>query len=176
DFSVNPGPTSCLDGGCTGGLKCADGTGVPPATLAEFSLGTDDGFDYYDGLRKAKCLADTPFRSLSCGWVQLANSCRPSALKGPFDYSEPPQAVGCKSACQAQLPAGADPNNSPNCCTGSYNTPHTWPSSGVQYYDYFKSKCANSLAYAYDESSGTALWNCDSSAKSDYIVQFCPSS
>ncbi|KAJ7205530.1 thaumatin family-domain-containing protein [Mycena pura] len=36
DFSTNPGPSSCLDGGCIGGLVCnaTTGTGVPPATLA----------------------------------------------------------------------------------------------------------------------------------------------
>lgn len=36
DFSTNPGPNSCLDGGCNGGLVCDPhtGTGVPPASLA----------------------------------------------------------------------------------------------------------------------------------------------
>jgi hypothetical protein len=36
DFSSNPGPNSCLDGGCNGGLVCDPhtGTGVPPASLA----------------------------------------------------------------------------------------------------------------------------------------------
>lgn len=27
--------------------------------------------------------------------------------------------------------------NSPNCCTGQYDTPATCPSSGVAYYSYF---------------------------------------
>ncbi|KAJ8489342.1 hypothetical protein ONZ51_g2976 [Trametes cubensis] len=49
NFDVpNPGPNSCLDGGCIGGLVCDPkiGTGVPPATLAEFTLTTST--DNYD--------------------------------------------------------------------------------------------------------------------------------
>ncbi|KAJ7224953.1 thaumatin, partial [Mycena haematopus] len=52
NFSTNPGPNSCLDGGCNGGLICniTTGTvrhfhrqsnplpGVPPATLATFDF------------------------------------------------------------------------------------------------------------------------------------------
>ncbi|KAH0581025.1 hypothetical protein H2248_012168 [Termitomyces sp. 'cryptogamus'] len=51
DFSVNPGPNSCLDGGCNGGLLCDPhtGTGVPPATVAEFTLQGDGNRDFYDG-------------------------------------------------------------------------------------------------------------------------------
>ena len=43
DFSTNPGPTSCATGGCNGGLECDanTGTGVPPATVAEFTLVPD---------------------------------------------------------------------------------------------------------------------------------------
>ena len=42
----------------------------------------------------------------------------PTPLKGPFDSNGFP--VGCKSACAAGL--SPDPNNSPNCCTGSHKT------------------------------------------------------
>ena len=34
--------------------------------------------------------------------------------------------------------------------------------------------CPNSYAYAYDESSGTALWTCNSGLNADYTVTFCP--
>ncbi|MBW0516015.1 hypothetical protein O181_055730 [Austropuccinia psidii MF-1] len=49
DFS-KPDVASCSTGSCKGGLKCeaGDGTGVPPATLAEFTLNGDQGKDYYD--------------------------------------------------------------------------------------------------------------------------------
>lgn len=36
--------------------------------------------------------------------------------------------------------------------------------------------CPNSYAYAYDESSGTALWICDASKGADYTITFCPAS
>lgn len=51
DFSVSPGPNSCLDGGCNGGLLCDPhtGTGVPPATVAEWTLQGDGNRDFYDG-------------------------------------------------------------------------------------------------------------------------------
>lgn len=50
DFSTNPGPNSCVTGGCNGGLLCdkSTGTGIPPVSLAEFTLGSN-GQDYYDG-------------------------------------------------------------------------------------------------------------------------------
>lgn len=49
DFSSNPGPNSCIDGGCNGGLLCDvnTGTGVPPATLAEFNF-NGGGTDFFD--------------------------------------------------------------------------------------------------------------------------------
>jgi len=64
--------------------------------------------------------------------------------------------------------------NSANCCSGSHNTPQTCPPSGVQYYSYFKGKCPKSYVYAYDESSGTALFTCDSAKNADYTLTFCP--
>ena len=85
--------------------------------------------------------------------------------------------------------------NNPNCCTGTFSTPDQCPPSGVQDYDYFsacprshsleansdtlrfilsESQCPNAYAYAYDESSGTALWKCDSGLNADYTITFCP--
>ncbi|KAJ3769729.1 thaumatin [Lentinula raphanica] len=214
DFTTNPGPNSCLDGGCNGGLVCdpVTGTGVPPATLAEFTLSTNPSIpDNYDGQ-----LLDFLFRwsrsilgiSFPGRWVQLTYeveflfwmklpelktvflmfsvttnvncpvaSCPvdlgpncPAPLIGPFDSTGFP--VGCKSACDANL--DGDPANSPNCCSGQFNTPATCPSSGVEFYSYFKDNCPDSYAYAFDESSGTALWTCDSTLAADYTVTFCP--
>ena len=91
----------------------------------------------------------------------------------------------------------AHPANNPNCCTGTHNTPATCPPTGVQFYSYFSASpqyirlgffllgmltrparaenaCRDSYAYAYDESSGTALWTCPSSKNADYTVTFCP--
>ena len=64
--------------------------------------------------------------------------------------------------------------NNYDCCTGSHNTAATCPPSGVDYYSYFKSNCPNSYAYAYDESSGTALFTCPVNLAADYTITFCP--
>jgi hypothetical protein len=37
-----------------------------------------------------------------------------------------------------------------------------------------ENSCPNSYVYAYDESSNSALWTCDSGLNSDYKLTFCP--
>ncbi|KAF8878087.1 thaumatin [Infundibulicybe gibba] len=101
--------------------------------------------------------------------VDLGPNC-PAPLKGPYDSTGFP--VGCKSACLANL--DGNQGNSGNCCSGSHNTPATCPPSGVSYYSYFKNSCPRSYVYAYDESSGTALFTCPSSLRADYTLTFCP--
>jgi hypothetical protein len=64
--------------------------------------------------------------------------------------------------------------NSPNCCSGQFDTPETCPPSGVAFYSYFKDNCPNAYAYAFDEGSNTALWTCDSGLAADYTLTFCP--
>jgi len=174
NFSTNPGPNSCLTGGCNGGLLCDPhtGTGVPPATLAEWTLSAADGNDYYDiSLVDGYDLPARIDNNVGCHIagceVDLGPNC-PAPLKGPFDSTGFP--IGCKSACLVDK----NPGNSPACCSGSHNTPQTCPPSGVPYYSYFKNNCPNSYVYAYDESSGTALWTCPSSKKADYTLTFCP--
>jgi len=172
-----PGPTSCLDGGCNGGLKCDphSGTGVPPATVAEWTLQGSGFQDWYDvsvvdGFNlPMRIESNKGCHDASCP-VNLIPNC-PAPLKGPF--KDPKTPVGCKSACSANL--DHKPADSANCCSGSHNTPAKCPSSGVAYYKYFKNSCPNSYVYAYDESSHTALWTCDSKKKSDYTLTFCPS-
>jgi len=174
NFASNPGANSCLDGGCNGGLLCDPhtGTGVPPASLAEFTLGTNGQPDFYDvSLVDGYNLPVSITNNVGCPvancGVDLGPNC-PASLKGPFDSTGFP--VGCKSACLVD----PNPSNSPNCCSGSHNTAATCPPSGVQFYSYFKSNCPNSYVYAFDESSGTALWTCDSAKNADYTVTFCP--
>ncbi|PFH53477.1 hypothetical protein AMATHDRAFT_45362 [Amanita thiersii Skay4041] len=192
DFSQNPGPNSCLDGGCNGGLECdpRTGTGVPPVSLAEWTLQGDGNKDFYDvslvdGYNLPMRITNNKGCPVADCPVDLGPNC-PDPLQGPFDSNGFP--VGCKSACQANLDGNAGEvedgshayiANSPiadsaNCCSGSHNTPQTCPSSGVAFYSYFKDNCPNSYAYAYDESSGTALWTCDSGLQADYTLTFCP--
>ncbi|TFK99315.1 thaumatin-like protein [Pterulicium gracile] len=168
NFSTNPGPNSCLTGGCNGGLQCdrRTGTGVPPATVADFTLQGDGNRDFYDvshdhehrGYAVAACPVDS------------GPDC-PAQLKGPFESSGLP--VGCKSACFANLDG-----NQGMCSSLQWSIQHsqTCPASGVAFYSYFKNNYRNSYAYAYDEGSGTALWTCNSSLLADYTVTFCPCS
>ncbi|KIP10799.1 hypothetical protein PHLGIDRAFT_115150 [Phlebiopsis gigantea 11061_1 CR5-6] len=178
DFSNTNPATQCADGGCNGGLVCDPhtGTGVPPATVAEFTLQGDGNLDYYDvSLVDGYNLPVRIDNNVGCGIpscpVDLGPNC-PSALKGPFDSTGFP--VGCRSACEANL--DGNQANSPNCCSGQYDTAATCPPSGVAYYSYFKNSCPNSYVYAYDESSGTALWTCNSGLNADYTITFCPPS
>ncbi|KAJ7443980.1 Osmotin thaumatin-like protein [Mycena galericulata] len=146
DFSTNPGPNSCIDGGCNGGLLCDPntGTGVPPATVAEFNLDGDGQSDFYD--------------------VSLVDGYN---LPMRIDNN-----VGCGIP---SCPVDLGPNsNSPNCCTGDHDTAATCPPSGVTDYSYFKNNCPDAYAYAYDESSGTALWTCSASLNAVYTITFCP--
>ncbi|PCH36848.1 thaumatin-like protein [Wolfiporia cocos MD-104 SS10] len=177
NFTISNPAEQCADGGCNGGLECDTdgGTGIPPATLAEFTLGTNGSPDYYDvSIVDGFNLPVSITNDVGCGVadcpVDLIPNC-PSALVGP--YNSDGEAVGCQSACEADL--DGDQGNSPNCCTGNYSTPATCPSSGVEYYSYFKDNCPNSYCYAYDESSGTALWLCASNLTANYIITFCPS-
>ena len=171
DFSSNPGPNSCLDGGCNGGLECDrnTGTGVPPATVAEWTLGDGQGLDNYDvSLVDGYNLPMRITNNVGCPVadcpVDLGPNC-PDNLKGPFDSSGFP--VGCKSACLVD----PNPSNSPACCSGQWSGgPQDCPSSGSSSYNYFKSNCPNSYAYAYDEPSGTALWYCDASKRAGKCI------
>ncbi|KAG8734999.1 hypothetical protein FRC10_011088, partial [Ceratobasidium sp. 414] len=53
NFATNPGPNSCATGGCNGGLLCNShaGTGVPPPSVAEWTLDAANGLDWYDALK-----------------------------------------------------------------------------------------------------------------------------
>ncbi|KAG8935569.1 hypothetical protein FRC03_007486 [Tulasnella sp. 419] len=173
NFGSNPGPNSCLTGGCNGGLKCDSrtGTGVPPASLAEWTLDAN-GADWYDvslvdGYNLPMRISNNKGCPVAECATDLGPSC-PAALKGPYDSSGFP--VGCKSDCLVD----PNPTNSKSCCSGQYSTPATCPPSGVPNYNYFKSRCPRSYVYAYDESSGTALFQCASNLKADYTLTFCP--
>jgi len=176
NFATNPGPNSCLTGGCNGGLVCDPhtGTGVPPASVAEWTLQAGGNQDFYDvslvdGYNLPMMITNNKGCPVAGCAVDLGPSC-PAQLKGPFDSTGFP--VGCKSACVANL--SGNPGDSPNCCSGSHSTPATCPASGVAFYSYFKGNCPRTYVYAYDESSGTALFTCNSALNADYTLTFCP--
>jgi hypothetical protein len=172
DFSTNPGPNSCATGGCNGGLECSRsaGTGVPPATVAEFTL-IPNGQDNYDvsivdGFNVPVQVDVTG----GCPTASCPKDLNPGCPANLQVKDAGGAVVGCKSDCQVS----ATPSNSASCCSGDFSTPATCPPSGVPDYEYFKQGCPDSYVYAYDESSGTALWTCNGSLAADYTITFCP--
>ncbi|KAF7332731.1 Thaumatin-like protein [Mycena kentingensis (nom. inval.)] len=148
--------------------------GIPPVTVAEWTLGRiggePDNYDVslVDGFSIPISIVPTGGCAVAACAKDLNPEC-PAELQFP---SADGTIAGCKSACTANL--DGNPQDSPNCCSGSHNLPSTCPASGVQYYDYFKGGCPTSYAFAYDEPSGTALWKCDASLEVGYTVTFCP--
>ncbi|KAJ7176310.1 thaumatin-like protein [Mycena crocata] len=174
DFSTNPGPNSCVTGGCNGGLLCdrSTGTGVPPATVAEFTLsggGTTDNYDVslVDGFN----VPITVTNNVGCDIPSCPADLNPGCPAELAVKDASGVTAGCYSSCKANL--DGNPSNSPNCCSGDFDVPETCPNSGVAFYHYFKDACPNSYAYPYDESSGTALWYCNSDLRADYTIEFC---
>ncbi|GAA6013277.1 hypothetical protein JCM10207_000840 [Rhodosporidiobolus poonsookiae] len=167
-------PTTCSTGGCNGGLECdkSTGTGVPPASLGEWNL--NDASDWYDvSLVDGFNLPMSITNNAGCAEPSCSaniNADCPAELS--LDNSDG-DVVGCLTACGANLDGNAA--DSANCCSGSHDTPKTCPPEGVQYYSTFKEACPDAYAYAYDESSGSALFTCDHSLSADYTVTFCPS-
>ncbi|GAA6030922.1 hypothetical protein JCM8097_008937 [Rhodosporidiobolus ruineniae] len=163
----------CVTGGRNGGLQCATsgGTGVPPASLAEFNL--NDSQDWLDvSLVDGFNLPIAITNNVGCPAPSCAfniNTVCPAVLSV---FNNAGETVGCYTACSANL--DGNPQDSANCCSGSHSTPATCPTSGVQYYDVYKSHCSDAYAYAYDESSQSALWTCDHSLGADYTITFCP--
>ncbi|BGP46892.1 hypothetical protein JCM10450v2_002743 [Rhodotorula kratochvilovae] len=169
DFSDKSKPEyeQCETGGCIGGLKCdpAAGTGVLPVTLAEFNIQTD--VDHYDtsnvdGYNVGLALTNSVGCPLSNCPYNLLASC-PEELQ---DKNAKGEVVGCLTAC------GKWQTNEEYCCSGAHSTPDVCPSSGVKYYSWWKEACPIAYAYAYDESSGTALFTCTKQA--DWTITFCP--
>ncbi|XP_071717680.1 thaumatin-like protein 1 [Rutidosis leptorrhynchoides] len=155
------GSGSCQTGDCgSGDVECNGAGAAPPATLAEFTLGTG-GSDFYDvslvdGYNIAMIVEVSGGSGLceTTGCVNDLNQQCPSELRVESGQ-------GCRSACEAF--------GSPEyCCSGAYNTPATCKPS--VYSQMFKSVCPRSYSYAYDDPTST--FTC---AGGDYTVTFCPS-
>ena len=155
------GSGSCETGDCGGVLQCNGAGGVPPATLAEFTLGGANGNDFYDvsfvdGFNVPMTITPvggaqpTPGNPYWCGvagcGVDLNANC-PSVLR---DIDSSGRTVACKSACEAF-------NTDQYCCRGAYGTaatcnPSDWP---VDYAAYFKQNCPYAYSYAFDDPTST---------------------
>ncbi|BGP69196.1 Thaumatin family-domain containing protein [Rhodotorula toruloides] len=166
DFSDSSKPdyAQCESGGCKGGLLC---TGVPPCTLAEFNI--QETIDHYDsslvdGYNVPMAItnsADCPMAN--CPYDLLGSCSSDQQLKNGKGA-----VVGCKTDCAVH------PENEEYCCSGGHATPDKCPASGIPHYKWWKDSCPYSYVYAYDESSGTALFTC--TKRVDWIITFCPDS
>lgn len=155
------GSGSCSTGDCGSGQVECNGAGAsPPATLAEFTLGSGSQ-DFYDvslvdGYNVAMIIEGSGGSGMcaSTGCVTDLNRQCPVELRVS-------DGDACKSACEAF--------GSPEyCCSGAYNTPATCKPS--VYAEMFKMACPRSYSYAYDDPTST--FTCTGA---DYTVTFCPS-
>jgi hypothetical protein len=149
--SFNGNTGSCETADC-GALACNGNIGVPPATLAEVTLGPGVGapFDNYD-----VSLVDgynLPITFVPNGGT---GQCTPAGCTTDFNATCPPalqdidasgRVIGCKSACIAF-------RTDQFCCVNAFGVPATcqptqWP---VNYAAFFKSGCPNAYSYPYDD-------------------------
>ncbi|KAI4314745.1 hypothetical protein L6164_027622 [Bauhinia variegata] len=156
------GHGTCGTGDCGSGSIDCNGLGAnPPATLAEFTLGSGSQ-DYYDVSLvdgyNLPMMVEANGGSGTCastGCVADLNRRCPSELK--VDGGD-----ACNSACRAF-------GTPEYCCNGAFGSPSTCKPS--TYSQMFKSACPKSYSYAYDDATST--FTCTGA---DYTVTFCPSS
>ncbi|KAF6144821.1 hypothetical protein GIB67_038920, partial [Kingdonia uniflora] len=146
----NGGRLVCATGDCASGqVECNGAGGIPPVTLAEFTLGGDGGKDFYD--------------------ISLVDG-----FNLPISISPPGCTVtscpaNVNSVCPSELSVKDGGVNSPQyCCTGAYNQPSTCPPTN--YSRVFKNACPQAYSYAFDDTSST--FTCGTGA--DYTITFCP--
>lgn len=155
---------SCATADCgSGQLECNGAGAAPPATLAEFTLGSSSGatLDFYDVSLvdgyNLPMIVEGSGGSGTCATTgcatDLNRSC-PNELK--VDNGD-----ACKSACDAF-------GTPEYCCSGAYASPSTCKPS--MYSQLFKSACPKSYSYAYDDASST--FTCTGA---DYTITFCAS-
>lgn len=159
-FDAN-GNGQCATGDCGAKLECAGAGGIPPVSLAEFTLLGDQGNDFFD-------------ISLVDGF-NLPMSITPDTCPGPVctanindncpgDLQQKDangNVVGCFSDCSK---TGAPQV----CCANEFATPETCsppPNSGI-----FEGPCPQAYSWAYDDATST--FTCKGG---NYLITFCPS-
>ncbi|CAI5455327.1 unnamed protein product [Caenorhabditis angaria] len=155
---------NCETGFCRNKEQCDGAGGVPPASLAEFTLNGHGGQNFYDVSLvdgyNLPVLID-PRGGSNCkragGCHSDVNQKCPGNLsvKGKNDRT-----VGCKSGCLGY-------NTDQECCRGAFGTPDKCHRSKTA--EIFKSACPTAYSYAYDDKTST--FTCQNRAS--YIVQFC---
>lgn len=156
------GSGSCLTGDCgSGQVECNGFGAAPPATLAEFTLGSG-GQDFYD-----VSLVDGYNLPMIVEGSGGSGLCTPTGCVSDLNQQCPPELrVGDGDACKSACEAFGTPEY---CCSGAYGSPATCKPS--IYSEMFKAACPKSYSYAYDDATST--FTCTGA---DYTMTFCPSS
>ncbi|PRQ47401.1 putative thaumatin [Rosa chinensis] len=152
---------SCATADCGSGLECNGAGAAPPATLAEFTLGSGGTLDFYD-----VSLVDGYNLPMIVEGSGGSGTCATTGCASDLNRSCPNELKvvdgdACKSACDAF-------GTPEYCCNGAYASPDTCKPS--MYSQVFKSACPKSYSYAYDDASST--FTCTGA---DYTITFCAS-
>lgn len=157
------GHGSCETADCgSGQIECNGAGATPPATLAEFTLGSgltlQDFYDVslVDGYN-LQMIVEVSGGSGDCGTtgcVDDLNQRCPNELRVAGGG-------GCRSACEAF-------GTPEYCCKGEFGSPQSCQPTA--YSQVFKTACPRSYSYAYDDATST--FTCTAA---DYIITFCPS-
>ncbi|XP_042401500.1 thaumatin-like protein 1b, partial [Zingiber officinale] len=161
----------CATGDCgSGAVACGGAGAVPPATLAEFTLGGAGTTDFYDvslvdGFNLPVLVAPLGGAGAGCAATWCAadvNAVCPPELRVAAAGSA---AVACKSACGAFGTARY-------CCSEEFGSPAAC--GPTPYSELFKTACPRAYSYAYDDASST--FTCPTAAVpgGGYAVTFCP--
>ncbi|KAF5765152.1 putative Thaumatin family [Helianthus annuus] len=157
------GHGSCGTADCgSGEIECKGAGATPPATLAEFTLGSGPSAqDFYDVSLvdgyNIQMIVEVNGGSGGCGTTGCVNDLNrrcPNELK-----------VASGGACRSACEAFGTPEY---CCKGAFGSPESCRPTA--YSQVFKMACPRSYSYAYDDATST--FTCTAA---DYIITFCPS-
>lgn len=161
-FDPTTGQGSCITADCnTNLIECNGKNANPPATLAEFTIGSNSQ-DFYDVSLvdgyNLQMIVEPNGGSGTC----LSTGCVTDLNQQCSEELRVGSGEACKSACEAF--------GSPEyCCSGAFATPDTCKPS--VYSQMFKAACPRSYSYAYDDATST--FTCTGA---NYLITFCPSS
>ncbi|KAF7130624.1 hypothetical protein RHSIM_Rhsim10G0211200 [Rhododendron simsii] len=134
----------CATADCgSGQVECNGAGATPPATLAEFTLGSGT-MDFYD-----VSLVDGYNLPMIVEVSGGSGVCAPTGCDVDLNRNCPTElraadGDACKSACEAF-------GTPEYCCSGAYNSPTACTPS--VYSQMFKSACPRSYSYAYDDAT-----------------------
>jgi len=163
----------CQTGDCGNRIQCNGAGGVPPVTLAEFTL--DSNADWYDVSLVDGYNLPMRIQPLPNSYRKVSNNMYDCGIAGcnsdlnvicPAELQQKNSAgkvVACLSACEKY-------NTDQYCCRGSFGTPQTCPAT--HYSETFKSACPGAYSYAYDDPTST--FTCHGNPATNYLVTFCP--